>query len=48
MTNFQSFHLIVNIKPVGNRRHAYDFIDADFFVGEVFLLYFRHGIHPQM
>ena len=40
MTTFQSCHLIVNRKLPHDRRHVCDFIDADFFVGEVFLLYF--------
>ena len=40
MTNFWSCHLIVNRKLADDRKHVRDFIDADFFVWEVFLLYF--------
>ena len=38
--NFLSCHFIVNRKLTHDFRHHCDFIDADFFVGELFLLYF--------
>ena len=40
MTTFRSCHLMVHRKLADDRRHVGDFIDADFFVGEVFLLCF--------
>ena len=47
MTSFRSCHLIVNRKLPDDRRRVRDFIDADFFVGEIFILYFWNGLHPQ-
>ena len=45
--NFWSCHLIVARKLPNDHRHVHDFIDTDFFVGKVFLLYSRNGLHPQ-
>ena len=39
MITFRSCHLMVNIKLANDCSHVCDFIHADFFVGEVFLLY---------
>ena len=47
MTTFWSCHLIVNRTLADDRRRVGDFIDADFSVNKVFLLYFRNGLHPQ-
>ena len=41
MTTFCSWHLFINRNLADDRRHLYDFIDADYFVGVVLLL------HPQ-
>ena len=46
MTTFRSCHPIVNRTLVNDHRHVRDFIDAEFFIGEVFLLYFWNGLHP--
>ena len=45
MTDFLSCHLIVNRKLTDDRRHVSDFIDADFFIADVFLLYLMDSIH---
>ena len=34
-------------KPSNDRRHARDFMDADYLCGEVLLLGFLNGLHPQ-
>ena len=48
MTNFRSCHLIVNRKLAHDRSsRVCDFIDPDFSVGEVLLIYFLNGLHPQ-
>ena len=40
MATFWSCHLIVDRKLPDDRRRARDFIDTDFFVGKILLLYF--------
>ena len=38
---------MANRKLPGDRRYARDFIDADFFIGEAFIIYFQNGLHLQ-
>ena len=47
MTNVRNYHLIVDRKIHDNRRHVYDFIDADFSCWEIILLYFWNGLNSQ-
>ena len=44
ITTFWSCHLR---KLPDDRRHVRDLIDADFFIGEVFLLYFWNGFQNK-
>ena len=37
----------LSIEPYGDRRRVHDVIDADYFGGEVLLLHFLNGRHPQ-
>ena len=48
MTTFLSCHLIVKRKLADNFKKIRDLIDADFFVGEIFLLHNWNGLCPQM
>ena len=48
MTNFQSCHLTAHGKLTNDHGHVRNFIDAIFFIGEVFLPYFLNRLHPQM
>ena len=47
MTTFRSCRLIVNRKLPNDCRHVCEFIDADFFIVELFLLYFWNRFHQQ-